>query len=903
MFSILRKRAAEELRSDILAWIAPTLTRKPIEDQHTVFEKRDPETGRWFLDGDLFRSWRNPNGPFLWMYGDVGCGKTILCCSSSIINELKRSQAGTGTCQSTNLVYFYFTFDDVQKQDLGVFLRSALEQLCPRDGILPQVEDLYQRCEPDPPSTFELQQTFLQTLRSVSKSNTQSSHAGDSKSHEESSCNGTRHTYIVLDGLDEVQYGPKRNAILKLLRMISALDLRQLHLLVSSRRETDIEVELLSIVRWQPLQVTQQNIEKDLNIFVTNQISESQKLRSQSELVKDEIKHKLVGGANGMFRWTALQMQELNKKHIHTTYDRILTNVEASLVHEAVSILKWLSCSGRPLFIEELTEACIIHPEEDPAIEIDMRLTPSDILEILPGLIAVDPPIDVSKKDFEARRHIFSLAHFSVKEYLFKRGTFVIGSQNIELNAVLAQKHIVGCCLSYISFCQLNNSYVQNEQSAREFHKVVPLRLYAYSRWALHAAPIPDEHSKEFVTKSIQLLCQPKICHEWMTLTTLANSLNEEIKPCVLGPPRSWHSKQNWPPSYLLCYSVVTGNTKIVESLLKMDVPISGPHAIGEPLRLAAEPNQTSLVDILLKAGASKDKALVTALQKGNEDIAWRILQSSEIVGSDELIAAAKCSSSILTKKLIEKAANVELIDINRAILAAILSSNFDTANALLGGMIARGQLSNIISQESSSSDGETVWQDILSSATTLDSRSLLRFLLQEVPLDVIERLNTQDLYLLSVVLGCSQSTRAFVSYPWFKIPPVARTLAKHWESLSISNPISTMVVGVHELCTGRDYPIASEPIQESTLETWNLLYRWRPEIVSSMLKKWGFKTIDQIRKGDPCFETDYPQKSSIQRHRVQPFSNLDDYNLDLTCQRMSHKYISDLLKSSSHAL
>jgi hypothetical protein len=182
-----------------------------------------------------------------------------------------------------------------------MLLRSALEQLCPRDGILPQIKDLYQRCEPDPPSTVELQQTFLQALRFVGKPSMRSSIPEGSKPNEDSSCDGIAHIYIVLDGLDEVQYGPKRNAILKLLKMISALDLAGLHLLVSSRRVTDIELELLSVERWQPLHITQQSIKRDLNIFVTNQILDSQKLRSQSELIKSKIKHKLVDGANGMY--------------------------------------------------------------------------------------------------------------------------------------------------------------------------------------------------------------------------------------------------------------------------------------------------------------------------------------------------------------------------------------------------------------------------------------------------------------------------------------------------------------------------------------------------------------------------------------------------------------------------
>jgi hypothetical protein len=91
--------------------------------------------------------------------------------------------------------------------------------------MLPQLDDLYQQCEPDPPSTVELQQAFLQALRFVSKVEAGLCIPNHLEFREEPSNDDVSHTYIVLDGLDEVQYGPKRNAILRLLRLISALSL------------------------------------------------------------------------------------------------------------------------------------------------------------------------------------------------------------------------------------------------------------------------------------------------------------------------------------------------------------------------------------------------------------------------------------------------------------------------------------------------------------------------------------------------------------------------------------------------------------------------------------------------------------------------------------------------------
>jgi hypothetical protein len=53
-------------RLEILQWLAPS-------DQwhaHTAaVESREPDTGLWFLDGDLFKQWLEEPASLLWIYG------------------------------------------------------------------------------------------------------------------------------------------------------------------------------------------------------------------------------------------------------------------------------------------------------------------------------------------------------------------------------------------------------------------------------------------------------------------------------------------------------------------------------------------------------------------------------------------------------------------------------------------------------------------------------------------------------------------------------------------------------------------------------------------------------------------------------------------------------------------
>jgi hypothetical protein len=199
------------------------------------------------------------------------------------------------------IIYFYFTFDDTNRQDLSAFLKSALAQLCPKDSALLQLDDLFWSCNPDPPSMRALQNALVSALKffcgAVPIPDSESNDSAEQKVEEESELN---HVYMVLDGLDEIPYGPQRATVLRFLGLISRLSLRRLHILATSRQERDIEEVLLTYPGWNLLSILQTNVEKDLGIYVASQIAENQKLQAQPDSIKDEIRRKLISGAGGM---------------------------------------------------------------------------------------------------------------------------------------------------------------------------------------------------------------------------------------------------------------------------------------------------------------------------------------------------------------------------------------------------------------------------------------------------------------------------------------------------------------------------------------------------------------------------------------------------------------------------
>jgi hypothetical protein len=96
----------------------------PSTNYHKAHKQRQAKTGLWLLESAKFVEWKESAASRLWLYGIPGCGKTIL--SSTVIEHLLQH------CHDdTRIVtaYFYFDFNDAQKRDPELMLRSLLCQL------------------------------------------------------------------------------------------------------------------------------------------------------------------------------------------------------------------------------------------------------------------------------------------------------------------------------------------------------------------------------------------------------------------------------------------------------------------------------------------------------------------------------------------------------------------------------------------------------------------------------------------------------------------------------------------------------------------------------------------------------------------------------------------------------
>jgi Cdc6-like AAA superfamily ATPase len=192
---------------------------------------------------------------FLWLYGILGCGKTIL--SSTIIEHLK-------SFPTQPLIYFYFDFTDLEKQTLSGVVRSLISQL-------------YHTCK-------SAQEPLDALFSSLKNKNTQPSCESLCKALQKM-IERAEAVWIVLDAIDECveRKGGPTEGLLWWIRDLVKREKSNVCCLVTSRPEQDIQKELSNLAG-----------------------NEGGVLHIQSDLIKNDICEYvrfMVREGNGLERW------------------------------------------------------------------------------------------------------------------------------------------------------------------------------------------------------------------------------------------------------------------------------------------------------------------------------------------------------------------------------------------------------------------------------------------------------------------------------------------------------------------------------------------------------------------------------------------------------------------------
>jgi hypothetical protein len=246
----------------------------PSTNYQKALKLRQADTGLWLLDNDAYTRWKRAATTPLWLYGIPGCGKTIL--SSTVLQDVHQH------CQDDPgkvIAYFFFDFNDVGKQDPEMMVRSLLCQLSQQSIKIPaSLDALFSSCEsgqrqPSVRALMDALRSIIQYLPQI---------------------------YIILDALDECA---QRVELMEMVEMTVKWKVPNLHLLVTSRRERDIENSLEGCVDLQnSICLQSEVVDKDIQHYVRQRLSDDKALSKWGKdiALRQEIETALMEGSKGM---------------------------------------------------------------------------------------------------------------------------------------------------------------------------------------------------------------------------------------------------------------------------------------------------------------------------------------------------------------------------------------------------------------------------------------------------------------------------------------------------------------------------------------------------------------------------------------------------------------------------
>lgn len=234
-------------------------------------ERRHPDTCRWLLDSEEYRSWRNTPSSFFWLHGLSGCGKTVL--ASSVIDQLRSADSNAIT------VYHYFDVNGGDGQDITQMLRTLLFQLGSKNlAARDNLQALYVQCDKGArkPTTKQLMEQFTSMLSLLDQA------------------------FVVIDALDECK---SPDLVVSWLKDLDRVNRDSLHLLVTSRKQGVLSTAIDDWPNRDQLHaIRTEEISRDIASYIHARIFESREFAkwNAQEGLQEQVENSVLQRANGM---------------------------------------------------------------------------------------------------------------------------------------------------------------------------------------------------------------------------------------------------------------------------------------------------------------------------------------------------------------------------------------------------------------------------------------------------------------------------------------------------------------------------------------------------------------------------------------------------------------------------
>ncbi|KAN0105778.1 hypothetical protein V8E52_010688 [Russula decolorans] len=469
-------------------WLSPP---DQSTNHNTASDTLHKKPATWFFQDRIYQEWKL-TGSLLWVNGKPGSGKTVL--SSTVIQDIE------AICRAGNALmgYFYFDFQDANKQRLRDLICSLLTQLsarsAPRCDIL---SDLYSARDEgkNQPSDNDLTEC-LKTMLTLPNQPP---------------------TYLIIDALDESPDTPgipsPRVKVLRLVKELIELRLPNLRIYVTSRPEIGIQKVLEPLVSHRVSLDDQNGQKEDIADYIRSVVysDSGQIMKGWRTEDKELVIKTLSERADGMFQWAFCLLEILQDclpqsiqrtldklpKSLDDTYDRILKGIKEPNREDAHRLLQCVVAAIRPLRVEELAEVLAVDFDDEEGIP---KLNPTwrwedqeqALLASCSNLIAI-----VKSGQFR----VVKFSHSSVKEFLTSPRLATSSEHVMHYHIAPEPAHMV---LAQACMSILLRSDDHSEQNG--IGNCSPLAGYAAEHWVAHAQ---FERVSSYLRNSMRCLFDP----------------------------------------------------------------------------------------------------------------------------------------------------------------------------------------------------------------------------------------------------------------------------------------------------------------------------------------------------------------------------------------------------------
>ncbi|PKX90549.1 NACHT and TPR domain protein [Aspergillus novofumigatus IBT 16806] len=344
--------SAKSQRDLVRKILQPSATDSAQDWYDKISKARVPGTGDWVKHEDVFQGWLHRELPVMFISGNPGAGKSYL--SSSIITFLKdQYPQGVQHSSHVSIAYFFFKDDNPTTRSFHQALRDLALQISSNDTAYEKY--LAAIGDHGSVSTLESAWRTLFVNYFLKKESITSS------------------VYLLFDAVDEA-FEEERLPFLQLAKdILDSPNRGRLQLAMVGRPHISDQLAEALETNVPTIYVTTQKNSADIDRYIKTSIQKSVILRRVSPALRKEIVEKLSVGAEGMFLWVNLMLQELVKKrnessirksleqapkglremlrHVLMSFSASLNDDELEFLNE---LLLWATCAVRPLTLGEV---------------------------------------------------------------------------------------------------------------------------------------------------------------------------------------------------------------------------------------------------------------------------------------------------------------------------------------------------------------------------------------------------------------------------------------------------------------------------------------------------------------------------------------------------------------------